>query len=272
MTPLLELPFKYTDTTPAFYAIALQSGSNGNCIYVRAGDAHLFFDAGISGVEAQRRFARHQLEVPGHGKLFISHEHSDHARCAGVFHRKFGFDLHMTPLTHDALQRGNKLGELSRVHFFQSGDTIPVGDIAIDTIPTPHDGIDGVAFIIRFQNKQLGIFTDLGHPFKGLQELICTLDGVFLESNYDMDMLIKGPYPYPLKKRITDSAGHISNVEAANLLKTAFQSKLKWAVLSHLSGENNTPQLALATHQQIVGEDKPVFVARRDEVSPIFTL
>ncbi|MBN2719022.1 MAG: MBL fold metallo-hydrolase [Deltaproteobacteria bacterium] len=255
-----------------FRAFALQSGSNGNCIYVQAGDAHLLFDAGISGIEAQRRFATHQLTVPSHGALFISHDHSDHTRCAGVFHRKFGFDLYMTQPTWFALNSRNRLGRVRHVHFFDSGDDIAIADIRVETVPTPHDGVDGVAFVVEYRQKRLGIFTDLGHPFDGLEEILCTLDGVFLESNYDPHMLMTGPYPYPLKKRISDPSGHISNEESATLLRAAFNKRLKWAVLAHLSGENNTAELALSTHQRIVGKDKPLFVARRNEVSDIFTL
>ena len=264
-------PGASTSGEPVIKALALQSGSNGNCIYVQAGGSHLFIDAGISGIEAQRRLAVHGLQVPQNAALLISHDHSDHTRGAGVFHRKFGFDLFMTRPTHDALQPG-RLGKLRRVNFFGSGDTLHLNDVQITTCPTPHDGVDGVCFVVEYRSRRLGILTDLGHPFDGLEELICSLDGVFLESNYDMDMLLRGPYPYPLKKRIADPAGHLSNVESARLLKSGFAAGLKWAVLSHLSGENNSPQVALATHRQIAGKDKPIYVARRDEVSAIFTL
>ena len=255
-----------------FSAVALQSGSNGNCIYVQAGNSHLFFDAGISGIEAQRRFAVHQMSVPSQAALFISHDHSDHTRCAGVFHRKFGVDLYMTHPTWHALHSRNRLGRLRHVNFFKGGQTVCLNDVSVETIPTPHDGVDGVAFVVEYGQKRLGILTDLGHPFDGLEEIVCDLDGVFLESNYDVDMLRDGPYPYVLKKRISDPSGHISNTEAAHLLKAAFARRLKWAVLSHLSGENNTPELALETHRRIVGTDKSIFVARRNEVSGIFSL
>ena len=258
--------------TSVFRAIALQSGSNGNCIYVQAGRLHLFFDAGISGIEAQRRFAMHRMTLPESGALFISHDHSDHTRCAGVFHRKFGYDLYMTHPTWHTLQRQNRLGRLRHVNFFQRGKAVPMGDVIVETIPTPHDGVDGVAFVVTYQGKRLGILTDLGHPFTGLESVVCNLDGVFLESNYDTEMLQNGPYPYPLKKRITDPHGHISNVESATLLKSAFGRRLQWAVLSHLSGENNTAEVALQTHRQIVGSDAPIFVARRNMVSDIFHL
>ena len=39
--------------------ISLQSGSNGNCIYVEADGVKLLFDAGISASQAQDRLALH---------------------------------------------------------------------------------------------------------------------------------------------------------------------------------------------------------------------
>lgn len=253
-----------------FFAISLQSGSNGNCIYVRAGSEQLLIDAGISGVQAQQRLAVHELEICDVGAVFVSHDHSDHTRCAGVFHRKFGCRLHMTPLTHAVLTKGNRLGQVKDVHFFQAGQNVRLGEVVIETISTPHDGVDGVAFVVQHRNKRLGVLTDLGHPFDGLKEVVCSLDAVFLESNFDVQMLETGPYPYPLKKRISDPYGHISNEESAALLKAAFAKKLQWAVLSHLSAENNTPKVALETHQKIVGKDKAIFVADRYGVSDIF--
>ncbi|MBN2342104.1 MAG: MBL fold metallo-hydrolase [Deltaproteobacteria bacterium] len=262
----------FSDSSLDFFAISLQSGSNGNCIFVSAGNTRLLFDAGISGIQAQQRLATHELDINDVDALLISHDHSDHTRCAGVFHRKFGCALYMTRMTHAVLQQTNRLGKIGAVHFFTSGRAIRINDVQVQTVPTPHDGVDGVAFVVTYRNKKLGIFTDLGHPFKKLESIICTLDAVFLESNYDVEMLRTGPYPYPLKKRISDPAGHISNEESAQLLKSAFAHNLQWAVLSHLSGENNTPKIALATHRKIVGKDNPIFVADRHSVSDRFVI
>jgi len=47
--PLLSLR---SYNTP-MHVISLQSGSNGNCIYVEAGGVRLLFDTGISGSRAK---------------------------------------------------------------------------------------------------------------------------------------------------------------------------------------------------------------------------
>jgi len=62
---------------------SLQSGSNGNAIYVEADGVRLLFDAGISGALAERRMAVHGRDIRDVDALIISHDHIDHVRCAG---------------------------------------------------------------------------------------------------------------------------------------------------------------------------------------------
>jgi phosphoribosyl 1,2-cyclic phosphodiesterase len=115
--------------------------------------------------------------------------------------------------------------------------------------------------------------TDLGHVFKDLIPLVSSLDAVFLESNYDPDMLAKGPYPAYLKQRIRGPRGHLSNLEAAELLRRAAEAKrLKWACLSHLSEQNNHPELALRTHRSVLSECIRLYTADRYRVSEIFAI
>jgi phosphoribosyl 1,2-cyclic phosphodiesterase len=85
-------------------------------------------------------------------------------------------------------------------------------------------------------------------------------------------MLANGPYPRFLKMRIKGPGGHISNREAAELLASAAGGRLKWACLGHLSGENNSPDLALKTHREVLGDGLSLCVASRYGVSEIMCL
>jgi phosphoribosyl 1,2-cyclic phosphodiesterase len=115
--------------------------------------------------------------------------------------------------------------------------------------------------------------TDLGHVFKDLVHIVSSLDAVFLESNYDPDMLAAGPYPAYLKQRIKGPRGHLSNIEAAEILRRASEAKrLKWACLSHLSEQNNNPDVALRTHRGLGAENIILHTADRYAVSDIFTI
>ena len=247
------------------HAISLQSGSNGNCIYVEAGSTKILFDAGISGIQAERRLAQFGRNVRAVDALLVSHDHSDHAKGAGVFGRKYSIPLHVTGKTLAAAERRLNLGKLAERHLFTAGTRLELGDVFIETIPTPHDAVDGIVFVVEHAGKRLGYMTDLGHPFESLAEVLPTLDALIIESNYDEQMLEDGPYPAFLKKRISGENGHISNREAAHLVAKAASPRLQWVALAHLSGENNTPEQALATHRDILGRtDFSIQVASRE--------
>ena len=116
---------------------------------------------------------------------------------------------------------------------------------------------------------RLGILTDLGHLFDGLAEIVASLDAVLLESNYDPRMLENGFYPESLKQRIRGPQGHLSNDDAASLLRDAASPRLKWVCLAHLSEHNNSPRQALVTHQRILEDRFPIHVAPRHEATEI---
>jgi phosphoribosyl 1,2-cyclic phosphodiesterase len=251
-------------------AVSLQSGSSGNCIYVEAGNVRLLFDAGICGAKAERRLSACGYDIRKADALIISHDHADHVLYAGVYQRKYGLPVYATPMTLSAAEKRHALGSLKDVSLFFSGGKLRFGEISVETIPTPHDGADGAAFVIDAGGKRLGIMTDLGHVFDGLVDVMAGLDAVFIESNYEPAMLAAGPYPAFLKRRITGPGGHISNVESAELLRVC--KRLKWACLSHLSGKNNSPETALGRHREILRKDLTLYVAGRSAETGIMRL
>ncbi len=249
--------------------ISLQSGSNGNCIYVEGGNTRLLFDAGISGKKADDRLGLTGRDIRAVDAVLISHNHSDHICSAGVFQRKFGLPLYMTESTLAAARKYNRLGRLTDVSTFRAGDQLQFDGLQVQTISTPHDGVDGVAFVVTDGRLRLGIFTDLGHVFPGLTEHIASLDAVFIESNYDVEMLEIGPYPAYLKGRIRGRGGHLSNAETAEVLTGAADGRLKWACLGHLSEQNNEARLALATVRSSLDEGVKLYLAGRYAASEV---
>ncbi len=245
--------------------ISLQSGSNGNCTYVEAGRVKLLIDAGISGLQAERRLAKFGRRIRDVDAVILSHDHRDHSRCAGVFHRKFALPIYATVETIRSADRYTGLGKIGDVRNFVPGESICLDDVRIETIPTPHDASDGSIFVIDDGKRRLGVMTDLGWVFPELRDAVSSVDAMILESNYDPAMLDGGPYPYYLKQRIRSEGGHISNDEAAELLSTCAPSRLTWTCLGHLSEKNNTPALALASHLPVAADRYPIHLAGRHE-------
>jgi len=130
------------------------------------------FDAGISGKKAEERLARHGRDIRDVDALFISHDHSDHTKSVGIFQRKFGMPVYITPRTLAAVNRSQKIGKLERVRLFTAGSSQSFGGVTVHSIPTPHDSVDGVAFVVEDKTHRVGILTDLGHAFEGLKEVL----------------------------------------------------------------------------------------------------
>ncbi len=253
---------------------SLQSGSNGNCIYVEAAGVRLLFDCGLSGQLAALRMAARGRDLDGIDALIISHEHDDHVRGAGIIHRRHGIPIYIT--RHTQRRAAGLLGRVTDPHYFEPGERIEFGPVTVHTIRTPHDAIEPVCFVVAHEDRRLGILTDLGHPFRALEAIMPDLDAAYLESNYDPDMLENGPYDRRLKDRIRGKHGHISNDESADLVKRSVGllngARLKWIAAAHLSETNNLPDLALAAHNRAVGKQFPIHLASRDAVSDMLEL
>jgi phosphoribosyl 1,2-cyclic phosphodiesterase len=251
------------------HCCSLQSGSNGNAIYVESDGIRLLFDAGISGKRARERLLLHGRDIRETCGVILSHDHTDHVACAGVYQRKFGLPIYATEKTLSVCR--SQLGKIDRIHLFRSGEALDFGPVHIETVRTPHDSADGVGFVIEAGKKRLGILTDLGHVFAELPEILPTLDAVILESNHDEKMLLGGSYPRQLKARIRGPQGHISNLESAHLVAECGK-RLRWVALAHLSEENNHPHLALETHRTTWGNHIPLHLAGRDGVSEMWEI
>jgi len=249
---------------------SLQSGSNGNAIYVEADGVSLLFDAGISARQVEQRLQAYGRDVRRVDALIISHEHWDHIRYAGSYQREFGLPIFATRGTWCCVPP--VVGPVDRVHLFRPGDVLEFGPIRVHTIATPHDAAEGVAFVAEASSGSLGIFTDLGHPFPALAQWLDRVQAAYLESNFDQRLLAAGPYPPELKQRIRGPHGHLSNEESARLIAARRGPPLQWLALAHLSEQNNTPQLALATHRNTYGDAVQLAVATRYGPSQIFRL
>ena len=100
-----------------------------------------------------------------------------------------------------------------------------------------------------------------------------------LESNHDVEMVNRGPYPSHLKRRILGRNGHLNNEDCARALLELVKKGTRCVFLSHLSADNNLPELAyntvcrkLTDAGYDVGSDIRVSVSRRDRVSDMLVL
>jgi len=233
----------------------LASGSKGNAIHVSDGNTHILVDAGLSGIEIQRRMEAAGLDIGDLGAIVVSHEHSDHIRGVGVLARRYDLPVYMTQGT--ATASANQLGRIEQLHHFDIGHPFTINDLAIHPFAVSHDARDPAGFTVTRSGQKIGIATDLGIATGMVKHHLKTCALLVLEANHDPVMLKEGPYPWPLKQRIQSRNGHLSNQDSRDLLGEIKHEGLCHVILAHLSETNNTPEKALQAVQEAVGgEDR----------------
>jgi len=265
----------------------LGSGSAGNCAYLETEEARILVDAGFSTRQIRLRLASIGRTPENLSGILLTHEHSDHISGLLGLADKFHIPVYCNRGTQDgtiwafkekwskktnlALESADTFRSRIDWRLFETGATIDIGDVSIDTFSIPHDAQDPVGFLLHTACGNVGIATDLGHPTKLVLERIRAANVLVLESNHDVKMLQECPRrSWALKQRILGRHGHLSNVTAAETVAQIMSAGLRQLYLAHLSRECNTPELAqhimaeqlfhigaTHVHLQIAGQDTP---------------
>jgi len=252
----------------SLFVSALNSGSNGNCYYLGNTREAVLIDAGISCKETGKRMARLGLNIKSIKAIFISHEHSDHIKGLEVLSRKHKIPVYISPAT---LSSGGLKLEENLLNHFSDHESITIGDLNVTPFSKQHDAADPFSFVIKHQETCVGVMTDIGSNCNNVISYFKQCHAVFLEANYDHNMLMNGHYPAYLKKRISSDKGHLSNDQAVELFTKHRASFLSHVFLSHLSKENNDPHTAAAAFEQYRGATE-IIVASRYYETPVFNI
>jgi phosphoribosyl 1,2-cyclic phosphodiesterase len=224
----------------SLFITSLNSGSNGNCYYVGNDKEAVLVDAGISCREIEKRLARLDVDMQRIKAVFISHEHSDHIKGLEVLARKYQLPVYITDATRIA---GKLRLDKELVTAFTPYQQITVGDLNVLAFPKFHDASDPHSFLISGNGIQVGVFTDIGQVCEHVERIFKHCHAAFLETNYDDAMLEDSNYPFFLKQRIRGKYGHLSNAQALELFTNHKSPSLSHLILSHLSKDNNSPEL-----------------------------
>ena len=249
----------------------LASGSKGNAIFISSGDTSLLIDAGLSGIEIERRLTSRGLDPKSLDAILVSHEHSDHIQGVGVLSRRYKLPVYINSKTQKAAV--SQLGKLYDFKRFECGSMFTINDLSIHPFSISHDAKDPCGFTVNQNGTKIGIATDLGIATAMVKAHLkgCTL--LILEANHDEKMLLNGPYPWPVKQRIKSRIGHLSNEASKTLLNELQHDGLKHVMLAHLSETNNTPQKAFNDVGRALTRCEPhLYVATQDECGAILLL
>ncbi len=252
----------------SLYITSLNSGSNGNCYYIGNDRDAILVDAGISCKETERRMERLGLVMDRVRAIFISHEHADHIAGIRVLSKKYSLPVYITTAT---LRNSGIRLEKELLRTFSANETITIGELTVTAFTKLHDAAEPHSFIVASKGIKIGVFTDIGEPCDEVIRYFRQCRAAFLESNYDERMLEEGRYPIYLKRRISGHQGHLSNAQALALFKEHRAPYLSHLLLSHLSKENNRPELVRDLFLAHC-EGTEIIIASRDNETAVYQI
>jgi phosphoribosyl 1,2-cyclic phosphodiesterase len=259
--------------TPPVRLWSLGSGSRGNAALIEWDSHRALVDAGFELPELVARIRAADVAPAEIDEVFLTHGHRDHVRGAADGARIYAWRLWGTLGT---VWRWRDLRDVPLAPF-APGDVIEAPPFRFHTAGTPHDIDDSSAVVVEVPGAgvRIGYCTDLGHVPSAVASLLVDLDALILESNHDPDLLAAGPYRPDVKERVAGDVGHLSNAQAAALARRVVGPRLRLLALAHISRHNNTPELALRTMRDALGDalaHVELIAAPQDDVAGPWTI
>ena len=241
-------------------AIILGSGSKGNSTLIITNTKKILIDVGFSLPKTKMILEKYNFSLSDIDFILLTHNHKDHIAGLSSLTKKENKFVYIPKGMYkevNKLVESNYIMPISENNFY-------IDDLHITFLPTSHDAISSVGFLIE-DTMSLVYMTDTGYISK--KNLKCMHDKniYILESNHDPKMLMDGPYPYVLKQRVISDTGHLSNVLAGNYLSELIGENTKKIVLAHLSETNNLEELAINTVSNLIENKVEVIAARQEE-------
>ena len=262
--------------------ISFGSGSSGNCYYLCTATDGLLIDIGV-GLRTLKKHSRdYGISLNTVNRILITHDHADHIKSVGAFSHDYHVPVYATQKVHVGIEYNycvqRKIpNELK--HLIVPGEPMQLGDFLVKPFLVPHDANENVGYEIQADGVTFVVITDVGSVTDEIKEHIANANYLVIEANHDVEMLMNGPYPEYLKKRILSPSGHLSNAECGKTIAENMMEHLRHVWLCHLSEENNHPELARKTVESllrdygiITGVDVQLEVLKRNSPTGVFEL
>lgn len=223
---------------------SLSSSSSGNCHYLASDKMKILVDAGFSGKKIEGLLGGIDVSCQDLDAIFITHEHIDHIRGAGVLSRRYDLPIYANAGTWEAME--GDLGKLKKenIRILETDSYLNLKDLDILPVKTYHDARESVGYIVNSAGRKVSIITDTGKLDARILEAMASSDIYLVESNHDIQMLRNGSYPVYVQDRIRSDLGHLSNDYIAGAMQDLVEGRGETILLAHLSKDNNSPKTA----------------------------
>ncbi len=218
--------------------LPIVSSSSGNCTALILDNDVVLIDCGTTLKVLKKALG----DISRIKAVFITHEHSDHISGLGPLSRKLDVPFYV-----------NKLCVRAKPTYFNSCKTILDVEAGVPIVvenfgtflpfTTKHDAAYSVGFIVtpKDGSYKLGYLTDTGFVTPMMLSNLQECDTLFLEADYDDEMLdAYEEYSDELKDRIRSNFGHLSNAQVVDLLSKLKHENLKEVIFGHLSPRSNS--------------------------------
>ena len=229
------------------------SGSHGNCTLVSYKDTNIIIDCGINYKYVFNRIK--ELGIDKIDGLLITHEHNDHIRYLAKFINHFRCNTYIHKASFENINPSSYPGiNQNYLCFIEPNYKFKINDLVFVPIELMHDTKANVGYLIKMDDLNMAYITDTGILPDKYLNLLKQMNIIVLESNHDVEMLLESARPYILKQRILSDHGHLSNLQAAQILREVINKETKIVMLAHLSEECNTPELAYDEVIQVIND------------------
>lgn len=245
----------------------LASGSKGNSTYIETKKHKILIDIGLTCVQMEKCLDKININPNDIDIILITHAHIDHVKGLKVFNKKYNPKIYMS----DIIQ---KEANLEDVNINKLNTLEEIDDICIKEINLSHDVKEAKGYVIEEDNSSIVYITDTGYINQKDFDEIKNKKVYIFESNHDIEMLMNNKnYPHHTKIRILGDRGHLSNKDSAYYLNKIIGEETKYIMLSHISEQNNTEELALSILEETLNKKssyKPqILIAKQDQISEV---
>lgn len=238
-------------------AVSVGSSSSGNSYIIMTEGRTILVDAGLPAkkiISALEHLGTDPADVDA---VLITHEHVDHVRSVRAIARKCcNAFFYVSRGTVECSENFRHVPQ-ERIVLLSAGEIVMLDnddDMEISAFPLSHDAAEPLGFALTSGGEKLAIVTDTGVVSDEIYAAVSDADLIIFEANHDVDMLMFGDYPYPVKVRIKGEKGHLSNDYAGEVLSCILSDRKADGargplriMLAHLSFHNNAPLFARQT-------------------------